>query len=162
MTAQGPGNPLGYPRQYVQMPGQAGQVQFFFPHDNESGYWWQGENARLASLATAALWAARQEHRDLSQDDGLKAYAHAALDWIFGRNPFDACMMQGQGHNHPNYEDGYWNAPGGVCNGITAGQHNPDDIDFRMAHETDPMHSWRWGEQWLPHGAWLFLALAQL
>jgi hypothetical protein len=28
--------------------------------------------------------------------------------------------------------------------------------------DADPSHNWRWSEQWLPHGAWMFLALAAL
>ncbi|HEX6704445.1 MAG TPA: glycoside hydrolase family 9 protein [Albitalea sp.] len=160
ITLRGDPNPFGYPRQRVQMPGRPSRVQFFVPHDNESGYWWQGENARLASLAAAALWATRTFAHDAVLCAELRRYAQGALDWIFGCNPFDACMMQGQGHNHPRYEPGYWNAPGGVCNGITSGLDNEDDIDFRMPWETEPRHSWRWSEQWIPHGAWLFLALA--
>jgi hypothetical protein len=27
-------------------------------------------------------------------------------------------------------------------------------------HDQDPGENWRWSEQWLPHGAWLVLALA--
>jgi hypothetical protein len=161
MTQRGPGNPFGYPRQYVQMPDQAGKVQFFFPHHNESGYWWQGENARLGSLTAAAIWAVNAFSAQPEFATSLKHFAHDTLDWIFGRNPFDACQMQGQGHNNPRYEARYWNAPGGVCNGITSGQDNEADIDFKMPSETDPMHSWRWSEQWIPHGAWLFLALAR-
>ncbi|QPF72605.1 endoglucanase-like protein [Roseateles sp. DAIF2] len=153
-------NPFGYPRQWVQMPQQPGRVQFFFPHENESGYWWQGENARLASLAAAARWAGKTLDLPAPLDAQAERYAQDALHWIFGRNPFDACMMQGQGHNNPRYEPGYWNAPGGVCNGITAGLDDEAGIDFRMPWETEPRHSWRWSEQWLPHGAWLFLALA--
>jgi len=159
-TMQGDNNPFRLPRQFVQMPGRTGRVQFFIPHDNESGYWWQGENARLASLAVAAQWAACRLAPDDALRVDLQGYAGAALDWIFGFNPFDACMMQGQGHNNPRYEAGYWNAPGGVCNGITSGLLDEEDIDFKMPWDTDPMHSWRWSEQWLPHGAWLFLALA--
>jgi hypothetical protein len=159
ISAPGPANPFGYPRQFVQMPGRPGRAQFFIPHDNESGYWWQGENARLASLAAAALWSARGlGDAEIARD--LTHYAQSALDWIFGCNPFDACMMQGQGRNNPRYEPGYWNAPGGVCNGITAGLDDEEDIDFRTPAQTTPMHSWRWSEQWLPHGAWLFLALS--
>ena len=44
-------NPHGYARQHAG----SGTTSFFIPHDNESGYWWQGENARLGSLAAAAL-----------------------------------------------------------------------------------------------------------
>lgn len=155
ITREGEANPFAYPRQHIRMPGREPRVQFFIPHDNESGYWWQGENARLASIASAALWAARHD-----DDPRLHEHAHAALGWIFGRNPFDACMMQGRGQHNPRYEPGYWNAPGGVCNGITSGLDDEDDIDFKRPEETTPLHSWRWSEQWLPHGAWLFLALA--
>ncbi|HEY2928997.1 glycoside hydrolase family 9 protein [Piscinibacter sp.] len=160
MTARGANNPFGYPRQQVVRPGHPGGVRFFIPHDNESGYWWQGENARLASLACAARAATRYLAHDEALCAALRRYAQGALDWIFGFNPFDACMMQGQGHRSPRYERGYWNAPGGVCNGITGGLDNEDDIDFRMPGETDPTQSWRWSEQWLPHAAWLFAALA--
>ncbi len=155
----GENNPFDLPRQYVKTPAQPGRAQFFMPHDNDSGYWWQGENARLASLAAAVLWA--RPHLGSGGEDPLQAYADSTLDWIFGRNPFDTCMMQGAGHGPaPRYEPKYWNAPGGVCNGITAGLDDEQDIDFRLPAQTDPMHSWRWSEQWLQHGAWLMLALA--
>jgi len=153
-------NPLGYPRQYIAMPGRAPAAQFFVPHDNESGYWWQGENARLGSLATAARAAAGLRLADDAFDAELAAYAQRALDWLFGANPFDTCMLQGWGHHPPRYEPGFWNAPGGVCNGITSGLDDESDVDFRRPEETEPAHSWRWTEQWIPHAAWLFCALA--
>jgi hypothetical protein len=153
-------NPFGYPRQYVLVPGKPGRVQYFMAHENDSGYWWQGENARLGSLACAARWGAHYFADDEQFGASLRRYAQAALDWIFGLNPFDTCMMQGHGHNNPRYDLDKWNAPGGVCNGITAGEHDEDDIDFKRAWETDPSQSWRWTEQWIPHGAWLFVALA--
>jgi hypothetical protein len=162
-THDGAPNPLGYPRQHVAMPGRVASTQFFVPHDNESGYWWQGENARLGSLATAARMAAQL---GIVADDAgpqaaaLESYAQHALDWVFGANPFDTCMLQGWGHNPPRYEPGFWNAPGGVCNGITSGLADERDIDFRKPEETEPAHSWRWTEQWIPHAAWLFCALA--
>ncbi len=153
-------NPLGYPRQYVAMPGREAATQFFVPHANESGYWWQGENARLGAIATAAR-AARSLHlADAAFDAELDAHAQRALDWLFGANPYDTCMLQGWGHNPPRYEPGFWNAPGGVCNGITSGLDDEADIDFRKPEETEPMHSWRWTEQWIPHAAWLFCALS--
>ncbi len=153
-------NPFGYPRQHVAMPGRAPATQFFVPHDNESGYWWQGENARLGSLATAARVAATLRLADDRFDAALESYACKLVDWILGANPFDACMLQGWGHHPPRYEPGFWNAPGGVCNGVTSGLDDEQDIDFRKPEETVPMHSWRWTEQWIPHAAWLFAALS--
>jgi hypothetical protein len=153
-------NPLGYPRQYVAMPGREGAARFFVPHANESGYWWQGENARLASIATAARAALPLQLADAAFDADLAGHAQRALDWIFGANPFDTCMLQGWGQNPPRYEPGFWNAPGGVCNVITSGLADEDDIDFRKPEDTEPAHSWRWTEQWIPHAAWLFCALA--
>ena len=154
-------NPFFYPRQYVQMPGGQGDVRFFIPHENESGYWWQGENARIASLASAALAAVSFFAQDAVFCSDLNRYAQTNLDWIFGFNPFDTCMMQGHGRNNPRYEKGFRNAPGGVCNGITSGLENEEDIDFRHPADTVPTHSWRWTEQWLLHGLWLFHALSR-
>ena len=142
------------------MPGRDPTARFFVPHDNESGYWWQGENARLASLATAARLAVKLRLGDDELDASLTTYAQRILDWIFGANPFDTCMLQGWGHNPPRYEPGLWNAPGGVCNGITSGLDDEQDIDFRKPEDTVPTHSWRWTEQWIPHAAWLFAALS--
>ncbi|OHX11748.1 endoglucanase-like protein [Chromobacterium sphagni] len=155
-TAQ-EGNPFGYPRQWVQRPGLASAARFFMPQDNASGYWWQGENARLASLA-AASWTGGRRWPELAPR--LDGYAQAAMDWIMGKNPFDVCMLQGHGRNNPHYEPGYYNACGGVCNGVTAAPGEQGGIAFRLPGQTDISQSWRWSEQWLPHGAWLLLALA--
>ena len=78
---------------------------------------------------------------------------------MLGANPVDACMLQGWGRNNPRYETGFYNAPGGVCNGITSGLENEHDIDFKKSEIATMANSWRWTEQWMPHGAWLFLAL---
>ena len=51
-------NPFGYARQTFRFRGNITNG-FFIPHENESGWWWQGENARLASLATAAIIGGR-------------------------------------------------------------------------------------------------------
>ena len=39
-------NPFGYARQNFLLRGQV-REGFFIPHENETGWWWQGENARL-------------------------------------------------------------------------------------------------------------------
>jgi hypothetical protein len=148
-------NPFGYPPHWVQTPGRSGRVQWFFPHDNPSGYWWQGENARLGSLAAAA-----QGVSAVTGDAAPAADARRWISWILGANPFDRCMMHGRGRNNPVYEEHYHNAPGGVCNGITSGVADEDDIAFAPEPAaSDSAQKWRWGEQWLPHGAWLLYAL---
>ncbi|WP_413112684.1 glycoside hydrolase family 9 protein [Thaumasiovibrio sp. DFM-14] len=155
-------NPFGYPRQYVQPVGGDKQSQFFIPHNNESGYWWQGENARLASLVSMALLALPYIDDDALKH-ALRQYASQSLNWILGLNPYDMSMLDGHGHNNPDYlpELGFYNAHGGVCNGITSGFENEADIAFKPEGQKDDMlQNWRWGEQWIPHGAWLLLAIA--
>ncbi len=151
-------NPFGYARQYVKDLGGGKRSAFFFPHKNESGYWWQGESARQGSLASAALMAGALLP---DQKKALEAYASDQIDWILGLNPFDVCLLQGRGRNNPEYEADQPNAPGGVANGITAGFEDERDIAFLPEpHARNPSQRWRWSEQWIPHGAWLTLALA--
>ncbi|MBM3114444.1 glycoside hydrolase family 9 protein [Jeongeupia naejangsanensis] len=152
-------NPFGYPRQYVKLPGQDAKTQFFIPHDNGTGYWWQGENARLGSVAASAGRAAALFAGEPELAGRIAAHGQNALDWVLGANPYDACMLQGWGRNNPRYEPGFYNAPGGVCNGITGGFDDDQDIDFKKSEIATMANSWRWTEQWMPHGAWLFLAL---
>ncbi|EKA7412200.1 glycoside hydrolase family 9 protein [Vibrio parahaemolyticus] len=154
-------NPFGYPRQYVKGVNESKRDAFFVAHDNESGYWWQGENARLGSLATMAYLA--QPHiasQEIQQQ--LSVFAQDALNWIVGLNPYDMCMLDGHGRNNPDYlpQYGFFNAKGGVCNGITGGFEDEEDIAFNPpAQKDDMLQNWRWGEQWIPHGAWYLLAI---
>ena len=150
-------NPFAYPPHWIKTPDSQNGFQWFYPHRNPSGYWWQGENARLGSLASAALLAEKHQGGETT----FRRSAHRWLSWIFGANPFDVCMMHGRGRNNPSYVDAFHNAPGGLCNGITSGFSDENDIAFApepMA--SDPAQNWRWGEQWLPHAAWLTYALA--
>ncbi len=151
-------NPFGYARQYCRPTGGAKRSSFFIPHANPSGYWWQGENARIASLAAAARAASLLPLAG-EMPPGLKEYAADQMSWILGLNPYDTCMFHGKGRNNPEYEWGWFNAPGGIANGITSGFRDEQDIDFlpeEVAHQG--MHRWRWSEQWIPHAAWFFLA----
>jgi hypothetical protein len=157
-------NPFGYPRQLVQSLDGRRRSSFFFPHDTETEEWWQGENARLASLATAARLAGRHFDHDPDFAKRLRAYAANNLNWILGLNPYDACMLHGKGRNNPWYLFfGYYeytNSPGGICNGITAGLDDERGIDFNLPYSvTGKDHDWRWGEQWLPHAAWYLVAV---
>jgi len=163
-------NPFGYSRQLVQSKDGAAtrRSAFFFPHDTETAPWWQGENARLGSMAAAVRLAARllgPGAEGPSPAAGLRAFGRDQLNWILGLNPYDACMLHGHGRNNipymffNSYE--YTNAPGGICNGITGGYVEAEGIDFGLRFaETGKDDDWRWAEQWLPHAAWYLYAVA--
>ncbi len=156
-------NPFRLARQYAAGTGESPRTRFFIPHANETGYWWQGENARLGSLAAAAFMACADMNLSSAQKKELHAYALDQLGWILGRNPFDTCMMHGAGRNTPPGEADSINMPGGIMNGITAGFHDESDIAFLPpAAADDPMHRWRWAEQWLPHASWFLAAISSV
>lgn len=157
-------NPFGLARQYVQNTKGERRSAFFYPHDTETAPWWQGENARLGSLAAAARLAAKYTD-DAVFKARLEAYAWNQLNWIIGLNPFDASMLEGTGRNNVQYDFfatfQYTNAPGGIVNGITGGLDNERDIDLNRSYaETGKDIDWRWAEQWLPHTAWYIYAIA--
>ena len=163
-------NPFGYARQTYKTQG-AIKDGFFIPHDNESNYWWQGEDARIASLSAAVLYAART--LDESVADSAKKYAADQLDWILGKNPYATCMMQGKGIKNPQKYDGQSNydatLEGGIANGISGKNQDGSGIawtdDGVAAVGFDALKEawqvWRWDEQWLPHSTWYLLALVE-
>jgi hypothetical protein len=158
-------NPFGYARQLVQNKDGVKRTSFFFPHDTEAAPWWQGENARLGSLAAAARMAAPYFKSDADFHRKLQVYAWNQLNWILGLNPYDASMLQGTGRNNIAYmffgTYQYTNAPGGICNGITGGFEDEEGIDYDLSYlKTGKDDDWRWAEQWLPHAAWYLVAAA--
>lgn len=153
-------NPFRLVRQLTRPVGEQPRAAFFMPHKNETRYWWQGESARLASLAAQLAACSRL---DVERRDALLALAHAQLDWILGCNPFDACLLHGTGRGNPFYLVEPPNIPGGVCNGITADPDDPEDVALCSGqHGSDPRWTWRWAEQWICHGAWLLVGVAAL
>jgi len=158
-------NPFGYSRQLVQDTLGNRHSSFFFPHGSEASPWWQGEDARLASMAAAARLAIPLYSTDTLFKDSLETFALDQLNWILGLNPYDASMLQGTGHNNPAYgffgTFEYTNAPGGIVNGITSGLDDENNIDFNLSYaQIKKDYDWRWAEQWLPHEAWYLLAIA--
>jgi hypothetical protein len=158
-------NPFGYARQLVRMGNGQVRTAFFFPHDTEAAPWWQGENARLASLAAAARMAVPLFADDPGFQTQLEDYAWNQLHWILGRNPFDASMLMGSGHGNAPYmffrSWKYTNAPGAIINGITAAENNEDGIAFNRGFAaTGRDEDWRWTEEWLPHAAWYLYAVS--
>jgi hypothetical protein len=152
-------NPFGYPRQRVRPAGGQDRDAFFFPHANETGYWWQGENAGIASLAAAAGFCADVPGVPAAERERLAGFADDQVAWVTGRNPFDVCMLQGRGRNNVDYESDFPNLPGGIVNGITSGWTDEDDVAFLPANAPQG-ESWRWAEQWIPHTGWFLLAVA--
>lgn len=158
-------NPFGYARELVRLHDGTLAVKFFFPH-GAAGTWWQGEDARLASLAAAARVAAPMFADDPAFQSQLQAYAWNQLHWILGCNPYDTSMLIGSGHRNIQYmffdSWEYTNAPGAIINGITSGLGAEDDgIAFDLGYaQTGKDDDWRWGEQWLPHAAWYLYAIS--
>jgi len=159
-------NPFGYARQSFLYKDKV-QDGFFIPHDNETGWWWQGENARLASLATAAIEGGKiaYSQKNASNKKALDSFAEQQVSWILGCNPYSVCFMYGFGQKnvpymHSNY--GHGSEKGGISNGITGkeGNGNGSGIDFNM--DVEGNDEWRWTEQWIPHSAWFLQAITAM
>jgi hypothetical protein len=161
-------NPFGYARQHIRVNGSV-RSSFFIPQTNETGYWYQGESARLASLAAAALLGGRA----LAAERGCPAqpsreqtaYALDQLDWILGKNPYDISFLRGTGRNNPpaycsEKHPYHGSLNGGIANGITSSQADGSGIRWLSGASGDECwQDWRWVEQWLPHATWYMVAI---
>jgi hypothetical protein len=159
-------NPFGYARQSFLYKGEV-KNGFFIPHENETGWWWQGEDARLGSLATAAIIGGRLVY-PAQTGWGVKAplatFASQQLSWILGCNPYSMCFMYGFGKNNVPYMHssyGHGSQKGGISNGVTGKDGNGDGsgIDFKKEAAGN---EWRWTEQWIPHAAWFMQAISEM
>lgn len=159
-------NPFGYARQSFLYKGKI-EHGFFIPHQNESGWWWQGEDARLGSLAAAMLVGGRLVYPGdgpLKVKPEVARYASNLVSWVLGSNPYNICMMYGYGHNNVPYMAamyGHGSGIGGISNGISGkdGQGDGSGIDFKME---DGGNEWRWSEQWIPHTGWFLAAVTAM
>ncbi|MES3017819.1 MAG: glycoside hydrolase family 9 protein [Bacteroidota bacterium] len=159
-------NPFGYARQTFRHKDRI-KEGFFIPHENETGWWWQGENARLGSLATAAIVGGRLVYPaegNWGVKTPLAEYASQQLSWILGSNPYNMSFMYGFGKNNVPYMAalfGHGSQAGGISNGITGKDGNGDGsgIDFKLEANGN---EWRWTEQWIPHAAWFLQAISAI
>lgn len=159
-------NPYGYARQTFQLA-KDGKAEgptlegFFIPHRNETGYWWQGESARLLSLNAAMLVAGRKVAPTLPAD--WAAFAQDQMDWTLGRNPYGISMLCGFGaRNPPTVASSAGDIfAGGISNGITGavGSDTGEGIAFGPGPDAE---QWRWVEQWIPHSTWMLLAATSM
>ncbi|ALN80745.1 glycoside hydrolase family 9 protein [Lysobacter antibioticus] len=162
-------NPYGYARQRFQLTQDgkaAGEILegFFIPHRNETGYWWQGESARLASLSAAMVIGGRKLAEQGTAGYGLSAdraaYAQSQLDWTLGRNPYGISMLYGFGKKNPPtvLESAGEMFVGGISNGITGAPGSDTGAGISFAPGPDS-EQWRWVEQWIPHTTWMLFAV---
>ncbi len=166
-------NPFNYARQHFKSfqnktLSSKTYSGFFIPHANETNYWWQGENARLASLSAAitlGLKSIQSNQKPTSESknssDALTQLAQNQLDWILGRNPYDICFLAGFGEKNPKGYVGLTMEKGGISNGITGRVDSPigKGIDYSAKKG---WKNWRWVEQWLPHSTWFLIATTAL
>ncbi|KMQ51044.1 chitobiase [Chitinispirillum alkaliphilum] len=166
-------NPFSYVKQYRSafkddklLPPE---TAFFMPHDNETGYWWQGENARIASLSSALVLAYKLLPTRLEKSvEDIRQISISQIDWILGKNPFGICMVCGSGyHDYPDLQAAAGkftrtNVVGGICNGITSREGQESDIQWMEDDHADYSVgiNWRWAEQWLPHNTWFLLSIS--
>lgn len=153
-------NPFAYPLFECLEDGEV-CTKFFFPHHTSVSPWWQGENARLASISAASSLLMKYSE-DAELKILLNEFRYSAIDWILGQNPYDSCMMEGFGKNNPEYffydRFDYLNCPGGIVNGITSKEDDEDSIDLVVKPRDGIKDNWRWAEQWVPHVAWFIFA----
>lgn len=163
-------NPFNYARQPFKtykngVLSSEHQEGFFIPHANETTYWWQGESARLSSLAMAAIVGGRATANFSEGNFGvsrtLADFAQNQVDWTLGRNPYDLSMLNGFGVNNPVPYDGLSMVYGGISNGITGAKDSDSGRGIEFGPESD-WHNWRWVEQWLPHSTWFLLATTEM
>ena len=108
------------------------------PHDNESHDWWQGKNARLASLTAAAIWGGKITHSDPSGafgiNNGLANFAQSQIDWLMGKNPYQVSMLYGFDVNNPPHAK----SAGTMLNGgITGATLSPEGRRITWAEGPD-------------------------
>lgn len=157
-------NPFGYAREYAQDREGNRKEQFFFPHNSDDAPWWQGENARILSLAAAARLLA-DVTKDPELAKALRQFADDQVAWVLGLNPYDSCMMVNRGRHNPEYffryQYDFIGVPCGIVNGITSAIDDDEGIEYVASPLDNPQidDNWRWAEEWLPHAIWYLHAM---
>jgi len=148
-------NPLGVMRQ------KTGPDGYFFEPTSSLGC-----NYQICSQAWSALMIYR-----VTGDRRAWEYAADQIDFLFGKNPYDVCMMEGKGSfNLPRYHHRYITipghergaVPGAIPNGFVrdiAGNDRPG-LDLSTGGRLYP--SYRTNEPWLVHNVFYTLAITAL
>ena len=163
-------NPFNLARQSFNLnkKGDSNNIHagFFMPHNDEVINNWQGENSRIASLTTAAIWGGQITHSDKQGAFGIKAplanFAQSQIDWVMGKNPYKISMLYGFGIKNPEYsQSGDVMLNGGISNGITGATANANGAGITWAEGPDEQN-WRWLDQPLANSLWYLLAISAM
>jgi hypothetical protein len=137
------------PERYRPLAGEL-TYRYFLPVRKQ--FWWQGLNAHLACGALFLFRASQQFAKPEWRDLGFRQ-----IEWTFGANPFAACLMTGEGSNHPYpYSRFVGLLPGGIVNGIAGNVDDEPILDTTMGFD------WRTLEYWSPHVAYFAWAVSVL
>jgi len=114
---------------------------------------------------TSNAWAALASGKATGSRAALAA-AFTELDWLFGLNPLDLCMLHGAGSHNPRwYHHRYFDnpahrdgaVPGAIPNGIGRPDEHPSlDLPFFGWLHRDAMTA----EPWIPYNGYYLSALA--
>lgn len=124
-------------------------------------WWYTGQNSQYLSNAWAMYLAA-----PLLREARAGRLADRQLDWVLGSNPYNLCMMEGQGSFNSPYYLHRWApneprgaVPGAIPNGFcrqSAGQDRPW-FDLHRPPRTVSYHT---SEPWEPHNSFFILAIS--
>ena len=135
----------------------------FFGTPKDKAGWHVGTSSFVLNAAGAMALAYRYE-----PDPRYLAFVYDQFNWTLGNNPFDLCLMEGQGSfNPPTYHHRYTFAgvprgavPGSVVNGITWRAPGDDRPYFDLRGLDIPR--FESNEVWLPHNVAYLNALVNL
>lgn len=135
----------------------------YFGTPPETGGWHVGNSSHVLEAASTVATAYRY-----TGDPRYLTFVYDQLNWILGNNPYDLCLMEGVGDNHPpSYHHRYAMAgvprgavPGSVVNGVTWQAPGDDRPYFDMRGLDIP--DFEPNEVWLPHNTAYLNALANL
>lgn len=136
------GNPFALARQYVKGVDEAPRVSFFMPHHNESGYWWQG---RTPGWHRSPPWRLLPHSTCPGRAHCSAPSASSSSTGSWGKTPSTpACwrVRASTTRNTPPATPMHR----GICNGITAGFNDENDVAFIPEAYKDRLdQNWRWG-----------------
>jgi hypothetical protein len=83
---------------------------------------------------------------NILKEETIKDAGRRQAEWVMGGNPFNSCLMTGEGINNPYPHSRFMGLiPGGIMNGIAGLEEDEPFLDLSN------MMDWRTTEYWSPH-----------